>query len=585
MDSQDLFKRLTSNLNFERNTNSHKVDLKRKLIDEQKNSTETLLKKAKIKTTDKIKPVKSKSALKNQRKKIKIKNLKLSNDENTNRIRNTNQINIVGSDCPAPIENLNELFFTGFDDANAKKTSNVEKCLNKLIENFNSYNFTELTPIQMQVMPIMANNRELLACAPTGSGKTLAFLFPMLFQLIKYRSTGVKSLVLAPTKELAHQIFIECRRISVDTETHTQLIDSSVKSLKALMEKCDVLITTPNRLIFMLTNECMLEHLKKVEWMIIDEADKLFDNTSAKDSFREQLGKIFKACDNPKVKHALFSATYSADIKNWCKSYFSNMIRVTIGKTNRAPVSLTQEVVFVGNEEGKLIAIRNLLREGFEPPILIFVENKERANSLFKELIYENVNVDVINADRSQLQRENTIRSFRQGKLWVLISTELISRGIDFKGVKLIVNYDFPTSAPNYIHRIGRAGRAGKTGKAITFCTHEDLPKLKNIAGILRSAGCVIPESLLQYKKPLNKRKKEKLSDKDFKEKINKLNKKRDEKRDKLNLNNKIKKKTKASINKKKRDKKKKDKKTITKKVKTLKKSAKNDKKSVKKKD
>ena len=264
----------------------------------------------------------------------------------------------------------------------------------------------------------------------------------------------------------------------------------------------------------------------------------------------------------PKVKHALFSATYSSDIKNWCKSYFTNMIRVTIGKTNRAPVSLTQEVVFVGNEEGKLIAIRNLLRDGFEPPILIFVDNKERASSLFKELIYENVNVDVINADRSQLQRENTIRSFRQGKLWVLISTELISRGIDFKGVKLIVNYDFPSSAPNYIHRIGRAGRAGKTGKAITFCTHDDLPKLKNIAGILRSAGCVIPESLLTYKKLISKKKKEMLSPKMRKEKLDRLEKQRDEKKDKLNRKNKDKKRAKATTNKKKKDKKKKDKKS-----------------------
>ena len=115
----------------------------------------------------------------------------------------------------------------------------------------------------------MANNRELLACAPTGSGKTLAFLFPVLFQLIKYRSDQVKSLILAPTKELAHQIFIECRRVSTETKINTQLIDGSTKNLKTTMEKCDVLITTPNRLIFLLTNEHIVRHLKKVEWMII----------------------------------------------------------------------------------------------------------------------------------------------------------------------------------------------------------------------------------------------------------------------------------------------------------------------------
>ena len=294
MDSQDLFRKLTSNLNFERNNKKETPSLALKI--------DSNLKKSKLTKDDSIKPIKSKSALKNQKKKLKLKNLKLSADENTNRIRNINQINIVGSDCPSPIEHLNELFATGFDDKDAAAKKN-SKCLSKLIENFNGYNFAQLTPIQMQVMSIMANNRELLACAPTGSGKTLAFLFPILFQLIKYRATGAKSLILAPTKELAHQIFIECRRVSMETDIHTQLVDSSVKSLRTLLEKCDVLITTPNRLIFMLTNECMIEHLKKVEWVVIDEADKLFDNTSAKDSFREQLGKIFKACDHPKVRH------------------------------------------------------------------------------------------------------------------------------------------------------------------------------------------------------------------------------------------------------------------------------------------
>jgi ATP-dependent RNA helicase DDX52/ROK1 len=408
MDAQDLFKKLTSNLNF----NKSKSELL-KTSPQVNNIVEANVKPKEKEPISKINPIKSKSSLKNKNKKIKLKNLRLSNEENSSRIRNLNSINVVGADCPCPIENLNELFFTGFDEKSLAKESDIDKELNKLIENFNSYNFTQLTPIQMQVMPIMANNRELLACAPTGSGKTLAFLFPVLFQLIKYRSNDVKSLILAPTKELAHQIFIECRRISAETNITTQLIDGSTKNFKATMEKCDVLITTPNRMIFLLANEFIVAYLKKVEWMIVDEADKLFDNTSTKDSFREQLGKIFKACQNSKLKHALFSATYSSEIKNWCKSYFTNMIRVTIGKTNRAPTTLSQEVVFVGNEEGKMIAIRNLLRGGFEPPILIFVENKDRANRLFKELIYENVNVDVINADRSQLQRENTIRYFK----------------------------------------------------------------------------------------------------------------------------------------------------------------------------
>merc|ERR1712083_1102998 len=106
---------------------------------------------------------------------------------------------------------------------------------------------------------------------------------------------------------------------------------------------------------------------------------------------------------------------------------------------------------------------------GMQPPVLVFVQTKERAQDLFKELLYDGIHVDVIHADRSQLQRENTVRAFRSGGIWVLICTEVLGRGMDFKGVNLVINYDFPPSAVSYIHRIGRTGRAGRSGKAITF--------------------------------------------------------------------------------------------------------------------
>jgi len=162
----------------------------------------------------------------------------------------------------------------------------------------------------------------------------------------------------------------------------------------------------------------------------------------------------------------------------------------------------------VANEAGKLLAIKNLFKGGFQPPILIFVQSKKRANDLFKELVLEKVNVDVISGDRSQpevifhavfycvffinfdflifVKRDNAIRNFRLGKTWILISTELMSRGIDFKYVNLVINYDFPQTAISYIHRIGRSGRAGNIGKAITYFTDSDLPYLRSIASIIR---------------------------------------------------------------------------------------------------
>jgi ATP-dependent RNA helicase DDX52/ROK1 len=146
---------------------------------------------------------------------------------------------------------------------------------------------------------------------------------------------------------------------------------------------------------------------------------------------------------------------------------------------NAAVDSVEQELLFVGSESGKLLAIRDLMRKGLQPPVLVFVQSKDRAQQLFRELIYDGLNVDVIHSDRSQQERDNIVKQFREGKIWILICTELMGRGIDFKGVNLVVNYDFPQSAISYIHRIGRAGRAGRKGKAITFFTVDDTANLR----------------------------------------------------------------------------------------------------------
>ncbi|XP_012504088.1 PREDICTED: probable ATP-dependent RNA helicase DDX52 [Propithecus coquereli] len=191
-----------------------------------------------------------------------------------------------------------------------------------------------------------------------------------------------------------------------------------------------------------------------VEWLVVDESDKLFED--GKTGFRDQLASIFLACTSPKVRRAMFSATFAYDVEQWCKLNLDNVITVSIGARKA--------------EDGL----------GFNPPVLVFVQSIERAKELFHELIYEGINVDVIHAERTQQQRDNTVHSFRAGKIWVLICTALLARGIDFKGVNLVINYDFPTSSVEYIHRIGRTGRAGHKGKAVTFFTEDDKPLLRS---------------------------------------------------------------------------------------------------------
>lgn len=175
----------------------------------------------------------------------------------------------------------------------------------------------------------------------------------------------------------------------------------------------------------------------------------------------------------------MFSATLAVDVENWCKLNLDNVLTVTIGERNTAVHNVRQRLVYTGTEKGKLMAIKQLVQEGLKPPVLVFVQTKERAKDLAKALqeAGRDLKVDVIHSDRSQLQRDDTVKAFRAGRVWILICTELMGRGIDFKGVNMVVNYDFPPTTVSYIHRIGRTGRAGRSGQAVTFFTDADKSK------------------------------------------------------------------------------------------------------------
>merc|ERR1711872_1031640 len=198
----------------------------------------------------------------------------------------------------------------------------------------------------------------------------------------------------------------------------------------------------------------------------------------------------------------MFSATLGPEVENWCRLSLDNMVKVRVGAANSATTTINQKLLYCGSEAGKLVAFRDLVRGGLQPPVLVFVQTKERAGELFKELLYDGIHVDVIHSERSEQQRENTVRAFRSGGVWVLICTELMGRGIDFKGVNLVINYDFPPSAVSYIHRIGRAG------SAVTYYTESDRPVLKSIAQVMRNSGCEVPEYMLHLKTSRDAKKK-----------------------------------------------------------------------------
>jgi len=266
-------------------------------------------------------------------------------------------------------------------------------------------------------------------------------------------------------------------------------------------------------------------------------------------------------CSNPALRRYLFSATLPPAVEDIARTVMHDPVRIVIGQRNTTAETISQRLMFVGNEQGKLLAIRQLIAEvraqgllerrdplgdcltaavvaasvthgdqGVKPPVLVFVQSIERAKELFHELVYDGINVEVIHSERTQAQRDNIVANFRMGRIWFLIATELLSRGMDFKGVNLVINYDFPQSTVSYIHRIGapprawrlawclahtfrrvfadaepppaaadrasptgRAGRAGRPGEAVTLYTLDDAPYLRRCEAWPRHAEGATP--------------------------------------------------------------------------------------------
>lgn len=448
--------------------------------------------------------------------------------EEANVIRKSHRIKITGSSPPPPLRSFAELHAP-------------YSAPQRLLANLSESHFHEPTPIQRQAIPAILARREVLAVAPTGSGKTLAFLLPLVIHTRalldaaaaaahtktettlsrKTRSskantqsippqqqeqqTGVLSVIVSPTKELSVQTGRVLKPLLPGLRLRCSVL-SKATAAGTDFSKVDILLANPLRLGAMATEGAI--DLSHVHTLILDEADKLFDL-----GFTPQIDAVIAACTNKDLIRCLFSATLPETVENLARSVLKDPLRVTIGERNTAVSAVDQRLVFVGRESGKLLALRQLITEGLQPPVLVFVNTKERAKELHRELMYDGVHVDSLHAAQSQAARQIAVDNFRLGKTWVLVATDLVARGMDFAGVNTVVNFDFPCSTTDYIHRVGRTGRAGRSGNAVTLYTEEDVGQLRSIANVIRAAGCEVPEWMLNLKKEKNKYKKRSRSD------------------------------------------------------------------------
>ncbi|EFO18387.2 hypothetical protein LOAG_10109 [Loa loa] len=432
--------------------------------------------------------------LENVSKKKKCRSLAVKREQIAH-LRKLNRIFVWGNNIPDPV-----IHFAGIDGLPRELISNLEE-----------FGITEPTPIQMQAIPVMLQKKDLLCSAPTGSGKTLAFALPIIFDVVRCKSHTAEdqypmlnAVVLEPTYELAKQTYIQFLKFSQNLPVSCCFLEGD-----EIPENANIVISTPNKLVHALKKNNKIS--TGLNWLIIDESDRLFDTTEGNDRcFRNQFATIYQACNGNSVCRAFFSATFSYEVEDWCKRNLCDMAMICIGSRNSAVSSVKQELIFAGSEHGKIIGLKALFQNSFEPPALIFVQSKLRAKQLVPviESLQPPIPVKMISSEKTETERESAIAEFRSGHIWALVCTDLMGRGLDLSGVNLVVNFDLPTSIISYIHRIGRTGRAGRKGHAVTYFTESDLNFIRPIATVIKQAGFEVPEYTLKMRKPTKKEKK-----------------------------------------------------------------------------
>ncbi|KAI6159532.1 P-loop containing nucleoside triphosphate hydrolase protein [Pisolithus thermaeus] len=423
-----------------------------------------------------------------------------SNDEGTD-VTPARKHRVVskGSDIPTPADKFEEF---------------VERygMAPRLLANLREHNYKHPTGVQAHGIPILLEGRDLAAISPTGTGKTLAYLLPIFSSLgspianLSDTGSGVRALVLAPTRELAHQIHNECLKLASGRKWRLILFNKATASTlrdKVVRDKVDIIISTPLRLVAAV-QEGNLE-LNNVRHLILDEADRLLDN-----EFIAQVQEVVAACTYPEVHKAVFSATLPAGVEKLAMGMLRNPIRIVVGLKDTPLPLIAQSLTYVADDTSKLPSLLTYLAQPYNPPLLIFTSTQPRATSLAEELTLNGIpNVDCLHAGMTKKERDDAVSRMRRGESWIMVTTEVMARGMDFKGVREVINYDFPTSVQSYIHRIGRTGRAGREGKAVTYFTDADAPYLKSIANVLLQSGSSVPEWILKLPKPSRLKKKQ----------------------------------------------------------------------------
>ena len=355
----------------------------------------------------------------------------------------------------------------------------------KLLAAVKAAGYQTPSPIQVQAIPHALAGTDVLGLAQTGTGKTAAFGLPLVQQLLgghdKREPKGVRSLVLAPTRELVNQIadnliaYVKGTHIKVNTVVGGKSIN---KQVQILAKGTDILVATPGRLIDLMDRKAV--RLDTATFLVLDEADQMLDM-----GFIHALRRIAPELGTPR-QTMLFSATMPKQMEELSRAYLTDPVKVQVAAPGKAADKITQGVHWAQDKGDKIDILKAYLSDEPDGLSLVFARTKHGAERLMKQLCASGFDAVSIHGNKSQGQRDRALAAFRDGKARVLVATDVAARGIDIPGVSHVFNFDLPNVAENYVHRIGRTARAGADGDAISLVTGDELGYLRDIQKLMK---------------------------------------------------------------------------------------------------
>ena len=358
-----------------------------------------------------------------------------------------------------------------------------------LLDGLDTMGFNDPTPIQDQVIPHILQGTDVIACAQTGTGKTAAYLLPVLNKISENNIPHTSALIISPTRELALQIDQAFQGFSYFTHASSIAVYGGSDGItfererKALTEGASVVIATPGRLLSHLNMGYV--KFNQLDFLILDEADKMLDM-----GFYEDILRIIRFLPEKK-QCLLFSATMPPRMRELARKILHNPVEINIAMSKPAAGILQQ--AFLVNNFQKVELLKKIITEKKLSSVLIFASTKIAVKDLERELKNLRLPAKAIHSDLSQEDRENVLLSFRNKSTKILVATDILSRGIDIEDIGLVINYDVPADAEDYVHRIGRTARAESTGEAITFINDKDQNRFAQIEKLIEQSVIKLP--------------------------------------------------------------------------------------------